>query len=101
MGNFIVRVIFYGNEERSLYSKLLKAMDAAGFKTTVVGARPGEITKSYELPTAEFLKTASVSKETIIEDAMRIAKVFWNTPGVVVAEYSGIIWTGLPTIGNT
>jgi hypothetical protein len=91
MASFIVRVELH-NARYEDYLALHAAMAVRGFSRTILGSN-GE---NYHLPTAEYDITTTATAEQVRQAADSAATTTGKAHGVLVAQYSSCLWSGLP-----
>ena len=93
MATFMTRVELH-NASYSDYESLHTAMETEGFERTITSS-DGVV---YNLPTAEYYRSANFSKQQILDSAKRAAAATKKTFAVVVTESNGVMWSGLSQV---
>ena len=73
------------------YERLHTAMHAEGFTRTITSDQGVR----YWLPTAEYYRTASLTRSQVLDSAKRAAGTTSKSFAVVVTEANGVTWDGL------
>jgi hypothetical protein len=93
MATFMTRVELH-NASYSDYESLHTAMETEGFERTIT-SNDGVL---YNLPTAEYYRSANLTKGQILESAKRAATTTRKAFAVVVTESNGVTWEGLSKV---
>jgi hypothetical protein len=73
------------------YEKLHKEMEEKNFSRIITDTKG----KRYQLPPAEYNRDATITKETVLEDAKVAAKKIWSDYSILVTESNGRTWHNL------
>ncbi|HUI90827.1 MAG TPA: hypothetical protein VLX68_01140 [Chitinivibrionales bacterium] len=95
MATFMTRVELHDATYMD-YESLHSAMQREGFTRTILAADGN----TYILPTAEYYRTAQLTKNQVLESAQRAAVMTRKRYAVIVAETSGVTWSGLPIVNS-
>jgi hypothetical protein len=93
MPGFTVRVELH-NATYQDYENLHAAMGRAGFSRQI----KSDAGKTYQLPTAEYIKSADVTRSQVLNQAKTAANSTGKTSGVLVTEAIGWTWDGLAEV---
>jgi hypothetical protein len=90
MGRFTTRVeLHYADDDD--YETLHAAMEDEGFSRIIVT----EDGAKYHLPTAEYDRRGQLTKQDVLNSAMRAATLTGRKFAVLVTESNGRTWEGL------
>lgn len=90
MSQFLVRVELH-SANYSDYETLHAQMRRSGFTQTI----SSDDGVTYHLPTAEYYYTGNVSRSNVLDSAKAAAATTRKSGGVIVAEATGLTWSGL------
>jgi len=86
----MTRVELHDANEKD-YETLHAAMEAEGFSRTIMSTE----NVVYHLPTAEYYRTAQLTRSQVLDSAKCAAGKTKKTYAVVVTESNGVAWRGL------
>jgi hypothetical protein len=93
MGTFMTRVELHHADEDD-YEALHSAMETEGFERIITSDQGIK----YHLPTAEYYRTANLTRQQVLDSAMRAAATTGKSHAAVVTESLGVIWNGLTKV---
>lgn len=93
MASFITRVELHSASLPD-YEKLHSAMSVEGFRRTI----KGDDGIWYQLPTAEYSYSGSVTIADVLAKARRAAEKTGKSSGILVSEYVRATWSGLSRV---
>ncbi len=93
MASFTTRVELHGANDDD-YEILHAAMEKEGFTRTIQSS-----TKTYHLPTAEYNRSGTLTRDDVLESAKRAAGKTKKSYAVLVTESAGRTWLGLDEVG--
>lgn len=73
------------------YETLHSAMETEGFERTIVSDQGVK----YHLPTAEYYRTANLTRSQVLASAERAAATTGKRYAAIVTESQGVTWNGL------
>lgn len=76
------------------YETLHAAMEKEGFDRTITS----DDNVTYHLPTAEYYRSAQLTRAQVLESAKRAAGTTRKSFAAVVTESNGVTWSGLAKV---
>ena len=93
MARFTTRVELHSAKTWYDYDTLHTAMEREGF-TRTLKTDDGEV----QLPTAEYNREASITRDEVLESAKRAATATGHKFSILVTESNGRVFIGLPKV---
>jgi hypothetical protein len=94
MARYTVRVELHNATTWQDYDTLHTAMGKEGFSRTIVGSDG----VTYELPTAEYVITGTLTSQQVLDRAKRAAAVTGKSSSILVSEVVNWMWLGLTAL---
>jgi hypothetical protein len=95
MPKFTTRVELHdADDDGDDYKTLHKAMRAEGFSRFITNSTG----KKFRLPTAEYNRTADITKQQVLASAKQAAATTGRSASILVTESNGRVWENLPPV---